>query len=248
MEFNATGIYYTSNYLDTHNPYFLDNTRKQLLKVIGDIPIIIVSQKPTIFGTNSTNICLGDIGRSHLNLYRQILKGCKVAKTDWVIMLEDDCLYSDSHFHPYHFVKNMTLDTYYYDMAKLSLFTWYRPPTFSFRTKRKVVNQLIAPRQLLIDNLEERFAKIPELKKNGWTDERILKYWGDPGRYDKHLGLIERKTYEFFSWTPSIVFSHEHAFGFLNQGKKKKQGDIRIIEMEFWGRADQIIKLYDKNL
>lgn len=249
---DLTIIYYTSNLLDTANSYFLSNTKKQLASAIGNLPMIAVSHKPVEkFNKGEyTNIVLGDIGRSHLNLYKQILIGCKVAKTKWVAMAEDDILYSEQHFNFQYWVRNSTIlnGTYYlYDMNKLSLFTWARPPIFSFRTKRKVVNQLIAPRQLLIDNLEERFNKIPELLKSGWEMARILKYWGDPGRYDKYMGLEERKTYEFYSWTPSIVFSHEHAFGYLNQGNRKKQGDLRIVEMVDWGKASDILKLYDKN-
>ena len=100
-----TIIYYTCNWLDDKNPYFLANTRKQLLEAVEDRPIVIVSQKPTIFGNNSVNVCMGDIGRSHLNIYRQILEGCKAAKTKWVAMAEDDVLYSKQHFNFQYFVK-----------------------------------------------------------------------------------------------------------------------------------------------
>src|SRR5574337_272588 len=93
---DLTIIYYTSNWLDTHNPYFLANTKKQLLKAIGDLPLISVSQKPIALGKN---ICVGDIGRSHLNIYRQILIGAKAAKTKYVALAEDDILYSWEHFH-----------------------------------------------------------------------------------------------------------------------------------------------------
>ena len=43
---DLTVVYYTSNWLDTNNPYFLENTKKQLLTAIGDLPLISVSQKP----------------------------------------------------------------------------------------------------------------------------------------------------------------------------------------------------------
>jgi hypothetical protein len=74
-----TIIYYTSNWLDTVNPYFLRNTQKQLLKARTNpntgakLPVIIVSQKPTMFGTaedreGMSNIVVGGIARSLLNL------------------------------------------------------------------------------------------------------------------------------------------------------------------------------------
>ena len=115
---------------------------------------------------------------------------------------------------------------------------------FSFRSKRRVVNHLIAKRQMLIDALEERFARLEVLRKT-MPDEKIIKYWGDPSRYEDILGVTVRPFYEFYSYQPSIVFSHEFAYGFeYNQGKKKKLGDLRIISLADWGSAEQILKLF----
>ena len=230
---DLTVVYYTANYLDTHNPYFLENTKKQLLKAIDNLPLISVSQKPMAFGQN---ICVGETGRSHLNLYRQILIGVKAAKTKYVAMAEDDVLYSHEHFH-YHLPEK---DVFSYNMAKWSLFTWTRPPLFSFRTKRKVVNSLIAKRDMLVEALEERFNKF-----KGAPDEKIpIHYWGDPGRYENHLGVTVRETEEFYTTEPNIVFSHPEAFGYLSRGTRKRLGDIRAIEIPYWGRAEDILKLY----
>lgn len=236
---DLTVIYYTSNYLEEHNPYFLENTKKQLIKAIGDHPLISVSQKPMDFGEN---ICVGDIGRSHRNIYYQILVGARAAKTKYVAMAEDDILYSYDHFHTY------TPDDHHfaYDMQKLSLFTWSKKPIYSFRTKRMVVNQLIAPRQYLIDAMEERFARIPALKEMGWSDNDINSKWGDPGRYEGLLGVTRRKVEEFYCSTPSIVFSHPDAYGYLNHGTRKRLGDIKMYDIPFWGKADKVIKLWQK--
>lgn len=231
-------IYYTSNYLETENPYFVANTKKQLIKAIGKHPLISVSQKPMDFGEN---ICVGDIGRSHRNIYWQMLQGCKAAKTKYVAMAEDDIFYSYEHFHTY--VPSRSI--FAYDMSKLSLFTWTKPPMYSFRTKRLVVNQLIAPRKMLIEALEERFARVDVLKKKGWTDDQINSKWGDPGRYEDLLGVTVRPRQEFYCNKPSIVFSHEKAFGYeTNQGKKKRLGDIKMMEVPDWGRAEDMLKMY----
>lgn len=230
---DLTVIYYTSNYLDDHNPYFLENTKKQLLVAIGDLPLISVSQKPIAFGQN---ICLGDIGRSHLNIYRQILEGAKAAKTKYVAMAEDDILYSYDHFH-YYLPKD---NTFAYNMSKWSLFTWTQPPLFSFRNNRKVVNSLIAPKQMLVDALQERFDKF----KNIPEDRIPLHYWGDPGRYEEKLGVTIRATEEFYTQVPNIVFSHPEAYGYLSRGTRKRLGDIRAYEIPYWGRAGEILNLY----
>ncbi len=243
---NLTVIYYTSNYLEKKNPYFVENTKKQLIKAIDGLPLISVSQEPMQFGKN---ICMGDIGRSHLNIYRQILEGCKAATTEFVAMAEDDVLYSWEHFHS-DLPKG---DEFLYDMNKVSLFTWIKPALFSFRTKRKVVNHLIAPTKMLIEALEERFSRLkllesllkeshPDIKN---PEETLIKYWGDPGRYEDILGVTVRKTKEFYSTSPGIVFSHEFAYGYEHGlGKKKRLGDIRIIELDRWGRAEDILKLF----
>lgn len=239
---DLTVIYYTANYLETTNPYFLSNTKKQLAIAAGDLPLIIVSQKPENIAEwqalgfkDVTNICMGDIGRSHLNIYRQILEGCKAAKTKYVAMAEDDILYSYEHFH-----SDLPKGDYFlYDMNKLSLFTWTNPPVFSFRHNRMVVNQLIAPTEMLREALQERFDRYPDESK---IDLRV---WGDPGRYERQLGVTVRPTDTFMCTNPSIVFSHEFAYGYeFNQGKKKRLGDLRIIEIPQWGRAEEVLKLY----
>lgn len=235
-------IYYTSNHLEKTNPYFLRNTQKQLLKAIGEHPLISVSHKPMDFGQN---IVVGEKdglepGRSHLNIYKQILIGCKHAKTKYVAMAEDDILYSYAHFHTYVPKRQR----FAYDMQKLSLFTWTKPPMYSFRTKRRVVNQLIAPRDMLIEALEERFARVPILLQQGMAFKDIISKWGDPGRYEDLLGVTVREVEEFYSGVPSIVFSHEHAYGYLNHGSRKRLGDIRMYDIPEWGHASEVLKLW----
>jgi len=233
---DITVVFYTCNYLQRQNPHFWNATQEQLKIAVGDLPIVSVSHKPIKLGHN---IVLGNIGRSHLNIYRQILAGCKASKTKYVAMAEDDILYSYSHFHttvprPGYFA---------YDMEKLSLFTWTKPPMYSFRTNRRVINQLIAHRDLLIEALEERFAKVEERMANGETEDNLIKVWGDIGRYERKLGVTPRHVEEFYSHDPSIVFTHPKAFGFeMNHGKKKKLGDIKMFDIPIWGKAEDLLK------
>lgn len=238
---NLTIVYYTSNWLDERNPYFLTNTRKYLLEAAKGLPIISVSQKPIDFGEN---YYIGDVGRSHLNLYYQILTGAKMAKTKYVAMAEDDILYSYEHFHTYLPEK----DKFAYNMSRWSIYTWSKPPIFSFKANRMVVNSLIAKRDMLVEALEERFERLNILLKEGKKEEDIIHTWGDPGRYEKLLGVTERETEEFWSVDPNVVFSHPEAFGYGVLGSRKKLGDLRAFEIPHWGRAEHIVKLYDKNL
>jgi len=232
-KFDLTVIYYSCNYLEKENPVFVKNTKRQLLKAIGDYPLISISHKPMNFGKN---VCVNFKERSHLNIYRQIMIGCQHAKTKYVALAEDDIFYSYEHFH-YKVPKSD--DVFLYDMNKLSLFTWTKPPQFSFRHNREVVNQLIAPREMLLEAMQERFAKWPDDSKTP------IRFWGDPGRYEKYLGVTVRETTNFMCTNPSIVFTHPKAYGYeFNHGKKKRLGDLRITEVPYWGRAEDMLKHY----
>ena len=86
-------IFYTSNREDAD---FEQRIQRLLLKMSHNrFPIISVSQKPIDFGDN---ICVGDVGVSDHNLYRQVLIACEAAKTPFVISAEADCLYTPGYF------------------------------------------------------------------------------------------------------------------------------------------------------
>jgi hypothetical protein len=90
---NTTIIYYSSNRED---PAFEQKVIEQIKKVnTKNLPVISVTQKPMDFGEN---ICVGDVGCSYLNEYRQILIGCERATTDYVFTVESDCLYPEGYF------------------------------------------------------------------------------------------------------------------------------------------------------
>lgn len=232
MKNDLTIIHYTSNYLDHTNPRFAQIVREQILRAAGDYPIVSVSHEPMDFGGN---ISIGKQPRSHLGIYRSILTGALVAKTPFVAMSEDDVLPSWSHFRthrppPHRFA---------YDLNRWGINTWVKPPMFGYRA-RPVVNQLIAPRDLLIEAMEERFAKFKDVP----DDQVPISFWGDPGRYEKQLGVTVREIECFAAPEPSIVFSHEHAFGFLNHGVRKSIGEFPRTELPGWGSAEKIMELW----
>ncbi|MCR4324230.1 MAG: hypothetical protein NUV69_00905 [Candidatus Curtissbacteria bacterium] len=89
---NKTIIYYTSNHED---PAFEQKIIDCLLENCGDVPIVSVSQKPMKLGKN---ICVGEVGQSYVNEWRQIIIGAKTATTKYLIMAESDFLYSPEYF------------------------------------------------------------------------------------------------------------------------------------------------------
>lgn len=231
---DLTIIYYTAN---KNSAYFMANTQRYLLKAIGDTPIVTVSFKPTLIGRSCTNICIGEQKRSNYTIYKQILIGAQEAKTKYVAMAEDDMLYS-----PEHFAYRPPDDaTFSYDINKWSLFSWVSPPIFSYRV-RKLMNSLITTKTALVKTLEERYAKYPVLDN---IDPQLFKmYWGEPGRFENHLGITPLKTEEYSSPVPNIMFSTSEALGFLDLGVRKAHNKIRADKVEPWGTAEEVLKLY----
>ena len=223
---DLTIVFYTANY--TH-PDFFNAVLGNLKRSIGDTPVISVSQKPLDFGRN---ICVGDIGRSHLNIYRQILIGAKAAETPYVALAEDDILYPPSHFG----IRPSSMEVFNYDVNKWSLYTWTDPPVFSF-LNNAVVHQLICARDYLVADMEERFAK--------WNESNLdLSNWKDPGRRENRLDMVERRIERSFAPEPTIAISHEDAFGYLNLGRRKAHGERKACRLEPWGSAGDVLKIY----
>lgn len=223
---DLTVIYLTANVIsDT----FMGNTLMYLHKAIGDTPIISVSKKPMGLGEN---ICF-NTPRSHINIYREALAGAKAAKTKYIAIVEDDTLYT-----PEHFKYRPLPETFAYNVGCWSIYTWVKPAIFSYKGRRNH-NGLICERDLYIDTLEERFKAYP-------IDEEVdLSKWAEPGRYELNLHLPQRKTETFHTVPPNIMFTHETGSSHGNLGYRKKLGNLRANEIPYWGRAEDIIRLYE---
>jgi hypothetical protein len=231
---DLTIIYYTAN---NNKKNFMVNTQRCLLKAVGETPIICVSFKPTMVGKNCRNICLGERKRSNYMIYLQILMGARETQTKYVAMAEDDMLYSAEHF----LHRPPDEETFSYNINKWSIFSWRKPPIFSYRV-RKLMNSLITTKKALVRTLEERYGKYPTFKS---VPAEIYKfYWGEPGRFENHLGITPLKTEEYSSAVPNIMFSTSEALGFLGLGARKAHSDIRADRVEPWGTAEEVLKLY----
>ena len=224
-------VYYTANVADES---FCESIRRHICAVAPGIPIVSVSQKPINFGKN---ICVGDIGQSHLNIYRQMLIGAKAAVSDYVIICEDDTLYAPGHFTSFL----PPPDTFAYNINRWRIYSWTHPPVFSY-SERPVGSQLIAPRKLLVDCLTERFEKF----KNE-SDIPHLKYFCEPGRRERQLGVSPQKMMSFKSrGAPNIVFTTEQSLGFNHLKTKKAHGRIKKTQLPYWGSAQEVLKYYKK--
>jgi hypothetical protein len=204
--------------------------RSVLLEAIGDADLITIS-KQFVSGYPGINI-LQTEPESSSNIYWQMLKGARLAKTPYIAIAEDDVLYCPEHFNKFR----PQMDEFGYNMTRWSLYT-FGEPVYSWR--HRIGNfSLIAPRELLIEALEERFAKYP----NGTP----IKHTGEVGkpRTDKILGLTPRKLVEFWTTTPIIQFSHDFGTEPIQRNHRKRMAMVRAYDIPLWGRSEELVKKF----
>jgi hypothetical protein len=237
---DLTLLYYTANRIDLR---FQVAVAAELFRVSLEahpprgLPIRAVSQRELpFFGDDWIEEVVGPIGASIYNVYKQILAGAKMATTPYVACCEDDTLYV-----PEHFTYRPPLDTFAYNenrlviTRRLSADGRRREAIYYFRPRTQMA-QCIAPRQLLIDTLEEKFAKYPTPPASTTIAKKAG--WGEPGRYEKNLGLSPRNLLRF-KWTkrPNVTFNHSESL----MGRRALRPDDQIFETaEPWGSADAL--------
>jgi len=203
-----------------------------LLEAAGNHPIITVSRKPTDIGLN-----IIDTGEERLsNLYWQLLQAAKKATTPYIAQVEDDTLYTKDHFNCFR----PPLDTFAYNLTRWSLYTW-GDPTYSWR-KSPVGAALIAPREKLIQVLEERFARFPEGIPTDYCSELGFQ------TFERQHGWKKEKYAEFYGVDPIIQVNHDF-FSVENTGAeavakrhRKRMGFIRAFDIPVWNRAEDLVK------
>src|SRR3990167_2935090 len=89
-------VYVSSN---RENPEFESRIIADMLEKRGNLRIYSVSQKPIFWGVgNVENVVIRDVGVSGFNFCRQLRMAVDMAKADYVISCEADCLYSPDYF------------------------------------------------------------------------------------------------------------------------------------------------------
>lgn len=145
----TTAIYYSSN---REKPEFEERIRDNILKYCGDLPIISVTQKPIDFGTN---ICVGDVGASGFNMFRQVLIACKEAKTPFVTSIEADCVYPPDYFEYIPPRKDLAYrNTNLYVMPQHRAYFW--------KKEEGATHAQVVGREFYISVLEKWFKGQPE--------------------------------------------------------------------------------------
>jgi len=174
MADNRTLLYLSDNSLE---PSISDFCKRMLVRAAEGLPIVSVSQKPMDLGRN---VCVGEIGRSWVSIYRQILAGLEVVDTEWVCLIEHDCLYTSEHLH-YQPPDPMT---FYYN-ANHWLLQWHgnhpeMEGMYSYWPRRVACSQLICTRERLTASTSE----ILDLIYAGLQLKGGFRWHGEPGTVD----------------------------------------------------------------
>jgi hypothetical protein len=234
---DLTLLYYTANAIQDSAA---QKVRDNLLKVTENkYPIISVSQKPINFGKN---ICVGEIGKSKYNCYKQILTGVREVETRYVACAEDDTLYTKEHFE-YRPPDDIFVYESNYWFAQINKDFYWRIGDIS---KRSGMWGCITKTETLLKNLTKRFEIYPT---NPWADgakPKIL--WGEPGYNDQIYGMQNKRTV-IESEKPCVIFIHEVAMGFKQLlGHRRRYGnplpeDV-CYELEGFGNIKELWKEY----
>jgi len=209
---DLTLIYYTDNSMDED---VAKRIREYALEVTQNkYPVVSVSQKPIDFGEN---ICIGEVGKSKYNLWKQVLIAAQAAKTKYVACIEDDTLYS-----PDYFTYRPADDVISYEGNYWFVQPGGRDYYWRLGKKYQLGGQFgcISNRQLIVDNLAVRYSmytKDPYLDPNYMSrvrrHDRV--HFGEPGRnYDRQYKIYDSKSEVFFSNNPCVVFIHTKSLGF----------------------------------
>ena len=202
--------------------------KEKLLEAAAGKPIITISQEPLDWGINVLQTEPYGIS----NVYVQMLKGARLAKTNYIGIAEDDALYPKEHF-----TFRPPLDTFAYNQNKFGLFTW-GTPTYYWKDRMKN-STLIAPRKLTIDALEERFARYPKGSEHPHMT-------GELGRsnIEHNLGVTVRKSMWFSTEISVINIDHEFGIDHLGKTHRKAMGILRAYDIPYWGKAEDIVKKF----
>jgi hypothetical protein len=200
--------------------------REVLLRAADGFPMVTVSREPVdIPGINI--IQDGEI--SAPNIYRQMLRAARVVETPFLAIAEDDSLYPREHFTAFR----PQPDEIGYNMHRWAVFTWGTPIYF-FRERISNLT-MVAPTELALRALEERFERFPD----GLPPDRT----GELGknRIERRLGVTENKLAMFYSDVAVVNLNHVYAIDKLEVQRRKKMSCIQALEIPYWGRAEDVV-------
>jgi len=151
MRPDTTVLYYTSN---AEPPAFETAILDYLVSMLDGTPLVTVSQQPLPYGTN---LCVGDVGMSNLNIFRQMQIGVQATHTPFICLAESDYLHPPEYFA---FVPPRE-DTFYYVMPLWVAFCQRGKKRLYCRKKRGSEGAMHVGRDFLLKALNTMLAGQP---------------------------------------------------------------------------------------
>ena len=213
---DTTILYYSSN---REKPDFEKRIINSLLEVSGDLPIISVTQQPLNLGHN---ICVGDVGASGFNLFRQILIGLKEVKTKFVVSAEADSIYPAGYFN-----YTPARDDVCYRATKIYIMPDARD-YFFHKAEGTTVGQIVG-RDFYLDTLEKLFFGAPEwsVAEKNFPKERL------------HQEDIFTSVERFSPPAPIISFKTHRGLRYYTHSERTP-----ILELPYWGSGKELRAYY----
>jgi len=213
---NTTILYCSSG---REKPDFERRIINSLIKVSGKLPIVSVTQKPVDLGNN---ICVGDVGVSGFNFFRQILIGLKKINTKFVISAEADCLYPENYFD---FVPPR--DDVCYRANKVCIMPDGRD-YFFYKEGGSTLGQIVG-RNFYLSTLEKLFEGAPEwsIEEKNFPKER------------HHQSDIFKKIERWDPPAPIISFKTHRGMRYYTHSDRTP-----IHELPYWGSGTKLRNYY----
>ena len=212
---DVTVIYYTSN---RERQPFEARIIRTLVEHAAGLPIVSVSQFPINLGTN---ICVGDVGASSHNLYRQMQMGARAAQTPLVCTAESDYLYPREYF------AHRCADRETFDFVRRTYMIYDHEYYYSRRINEAA---MVVGRDYLVQAIDDM------LNGSGTTD-----MWHPEGQLPCLFLNKRRRTARIA--TPILTFKTPQN---LHQ-KHHKRSYLKQFEVEtlpFWGTARELTERY----
>ena len=212
----TTILYCSSN---REKPDFESRIIENLLSVSEDIPIVSVTQIPMQLGRN---ICVGKVGASGFNYFKQILTGLRVINSQFVIMAESDCLYPKGYFDfiPEH-------DDICYRATQVYVMPDARD-YFFHKVEGSTLGQIVG-RDFYLETMEKLFEGAPE-----WSIE------------EKNFPKERHKQVDIFThierWTPPaplVTFKTHRGLRYYTHSERTP-----IPEIPYWGNGKSLRAYY----
>jgi len=208
-----TVVYYTAN---REPESFERKIQDTILANMGDSDLISVSQKPIAFGTN---ICVGEVGVTGHNAWRQFQIGVEKARTKYVCVGEADGLYPPDYFA----FRPPRADTFYVAAPLYVLFA-QRGRMKRFHPKASSEAAMIVSRDMACRWLERMYRGLPQ-----WNTA------------DDFIWLLRHCTKDTATLNcPVVTIKTDHNM------HRKTPHSVHHYEMSlpYWGSASDVLARY----